>query len=54
MYTAFGPLFSLLRRVAPSLVTTTERLARAMLRIARDGAPKRVLEMSDLDPLSTP
>ncbi len=47
-YTVLGPLILLLRKAFPRYVTTTEDLGRAMVRIARDGAPKRVLEMPDL------
>jgi hypothetical protein len=35
----------------PKYVTTTERLARAMLHLARHGAPTRVLESADIDQL---
>lgn len=52
LYAAFGPLFALGRALAPTWVTTTEHLARAMLRVAREGAPKKVLEMKDLHALA--
>jgi uncharacterized protein YbjT (DUF2867 family) len=42
------PLFPLLRLLAPRAVTDTRRLARAMIRVARDGAPKPVLETRDI------
>lgn len=48
IYTVVGPLFSLLERAAPNLVTGTDRLARAMLRIARIGAPSHIVEMPEL------
>jgi len=51
-YAVFGPLLPLLRIVAPGAVITTEELGRAMLRAARQGAPKRVLESSDLRALA--
>lgn len=51
VYAVLGPLFSVVMAAAPRLVTTTERLGRVMLRVAREGAPKRVLEMSDLHAL---
>ena len=38
-------LFSL---IAPGMMITTEQLGRAMIRVARDGAPKHVLENRDL------
>jgi hypothetical protein len=46
-----GPLMPLLRRALPRYVTTTEQIARAMLKVARQGAPKRVLETSDINAL---
>ena len=48
MYTATGWLFPLLQRVAPQYVTTTEQLGRAMLVVARKGAPMKVLETPDI------
>lgn len=47
-YAATGWLFPVLRRVFPRSVTTTEDVARAMLRVVRDGSPQRVLENSDI------
>lgn len=47
-YTALGLLMPLVRALAPGAVITTEELGRAMLRVAREGAPKRVLESRDL------
>jgi nucleoside-diphosphate-sugar epimerase len=48
LYPFMRPLFPLLRSVAPGMVITTEELGRAMIRVAREGAPKRVLENRDL------
>ena len=47
-YTLLKPLLPLLRAVAPGAVISTEELGRAMLRVARQGSPKRVLENRDL------
>lgn len=47
-YSIFRPLLPLIRAVAPGAVITTEELGRAMIRVAREGAPKRVLENRDL------
>jgi uncharacterized protein YbjT (DUF2867 family) len=47
-YSILQPLLPLIRTVAPGAVITTEELGRAMIRTAREGAPKRVLENSDL------
>jgi nucleoside-diphosphate-sugar epimerase len=44
----FWPLFPVVAALAPNAVITTEELGRAMIRAAREGAPKRVLEMRDL------
>ena len=49
VYVATAPLLSLLYRLAPKYVTTTEQMARAMIRVARDGYPKRVLESEDIN-----
>ena len=51
-YAIFRPLMPLLHAVAPGAVITTEELGRAMIRAARDGAPKRVLENRDLRALA--
>jgi uncharacterized protein YbjT (DUF2867 family) len=48
-YTVLGPIMPLLKRAWPQYVTTTEQIARAMLQVAREGAPKRVLESSDIN-----
>jgi uncharacterized protein YbjT (DUF2867 family) len=42
-YRIGGPLYPILRRIAPGHVTTTRNLGRAMLAIARNGAPERIL-----------
>lgn len=47
-YAATGWLFPVLRRVFPRHVTSTDEVARAMLRVAREGAPQRVIENSDI------
>lgn len=45
----FGWLFPVIRALAPSSVTTTERMGRAMLHVARRGYPERVLEANDIN-----
>lgn len=47
-YKLFWPLLPLVRAIFPGAVITTEELGRAMIRTAREGAPKRVLENRDL------
>ena len=48
LYAISGPLWPLVRLIAPETMITTEELGRAMIRVARHGAPKRVLENRDL------
>lgn len=48
MYAVLRPILPVLRRVAPNSVTTTEEVGRAMLEVARNGYPSRVLEMADI------
>ena len=50
-YAALGPFLPLLRRLAPNALTTTEQLGRAMLEVARKGAPKGVLGTADINAL---
>jgi uncharacterized protein YbjT (DUF2867 family) len=47
-YAALGPLLRLAHLLFPKQVVTTEQLGRAMIKIARQGAPKHVLEASDI------
>jgi uncharacterized protein YbjT (DUF2867 family) len=51
IYVASAPLLSLLNRVAPNYMTTTEQVGRAMIKVARDGYPKPVLESEDINRL---
>lgn len=48
LYVALRPLFPLLRRAFPDAVVTTSALGRAVLRAARDGYPRPVLESCDI------
>lgn len=48
-YSLLGPLLPLLRRRFPKYVTTTEQIGRAMLKVAKQGWPERVLETSDIN-----
>jgi uncharacterized protein YbjT (DUF2867 family) len=54
LYAVFRPLWPLVRVIAPGAIITTEELGRAMIRVARQGAPKRVLENRDLLALGIP
>jgi uncharacterized protein YbjT (DUF2867 family) len=51
-YAVLGPLFPLVKALAPGQVLTTESLGRAMLEIAAHGAPKPLLEARDLNALA--
>jgi uncharacterized protein YbjT (DUF2867 family) len=48
LYAVSRPLWPLVRVIARGTMITTEELGRAMIRVARHGAPKRVLENRDL------
>jgi uncharacterized protein YbjT (DUF2867 family) len=48
MYAVMAPLYPVWKAIAPAYVTTTEQVGRAMLRVARDGAPKKLLESRDI------
>ncbi len=50
-YTLSRPLLPLLRAMMPNTVLSTEIVGRAMLAVARHGAPKVVLEAADISAL---
>ena len=52
LYAVVGPLYPVWRFLFPRYVTTTEKVGRAMLRVARQGAPKAVLENADINALA--
>jgi len=49
LYGLMAPLMPALNAWFPKYVTTTEKLGRAMLRVAKVGADKRVLENLDIN-----
>jgi uncharacterized protein YbjT (DUF2867 family) len=49
IYVVTAPLLSLLNRTSPKFMTTTEQVGRAMIKVARDGYPKPVLESEDIN-----
>jgi uncharacterized protein YbjT (DUF2867 family) len=51
IYVSAAPLLSLLNRLAPQYMTTTEQVGRAMIRVVREGYPKAVLESEDINRL---
>jgi uncharacterized protein YbjT (DUF2867 family) len=48
VYVLVAPLLTLLNRIAPKYMTTTEQFGRAMIKVARDGFPKPVVESEDI------
>ena len=49
MYIALSWTYPMLRRVLPGVVTSTEAIGRAMLKVARDGWPQRVLASKEIN-----
>jgi uncharacterized protein YbjT (DUF2867 family) len=49
IYVVASPLLTWLHRVAPKYMTTSEQVGRAMIKVARDGYPKPVLESEDIN-----
>jgi uncharacterized protein YbjT (DUF2867 family) len=50
-YVATSPLLTLTHRLAPRYMTTTERIGKAMIRVAQSGYRKHVLESEDINRL---
>ncbi|MDE1895029.1 MAG: NAD-dependent epimerase/dehydratase family protein [Pseudomonadota bacterium] len=51
LYALSGPLLPLLRKLMPATVLSTAIVGRAMLEVARHGAPRAVLEAADISAL---
>jgi uncharacterized protein YbjT (DUF2867 family) len=51
LYQALGPVTPVLNRYFPKYVTTSERVGRAMLRLARSGYRSPIVENEDIDRL---
>jgi uncharacterized protein YbjT (DUF2867 family) len=49
LYTVTSPVFPLLDRLLPSMMTTTERIGRAFLSVAEGGSAKPVYETPDIN-----
>jgi len=47
-YTLTAPVLPLLRRLFPNQILTTQQIGRAMLHVAENGAPRPILEASDI------
>jgi uncharacterized protein YbjT (DUF2867 family) len=52
MYAITAPILPLLEATLPKYVTNTEKLGRAMIYAASHGAPKAILDTSDIDQLA--
>jgi uncharacterized protein YbjT (DUF2867 family) len=48
LFVIAAPLYPLWKALLPNYVTTTEQLGRAMIKVAKHGASKHVLESSDI------
>lgn len=48
-YTLTRPLWGLMRAIFPNGVSTSEQVAKAMICVARDGAPKAIMEVQDIN-----
>ena len=49
LYPLIYPLILLIKAVRPAAVTNTERVGQAMLRVAKKGFPKKILENPDIN-----
>src|SRR6202795_833936 len=49
IYVVSAPLLSYLARTRPKFMTTSEKLGRAMISVARNGYPKPILESEDIN-----
>jgi uncharacterized protein YbjT (DUF2867 family) len=52
LYAILGPTVPLLRRLFPNQITTTERIGRVMLMVARRGGPSHLLEPPDIEAMA--
>ena len=50
-YVALAPVLGLWRALSPDAITTSERVGKAMLAVARRGAPSPFVEMADINRL---
>jgi uncharacterized protein YbjT (DUF2867 family) len=51
IYVVAAPLLSYLARTSPKFMTTSEKVGLAMIKVARDGYPKPILESEDINSL---
>jgi uncharacterized protein YbjT (DUF2867 family) len=48
-YQIMAPIYPVLKRLTPNLVTTNEMVGRAMIEVAIQGYPSRILEVKDIN-----
>jgi len=53
LYTVMAPLYPVWKTLFPNLVTTTEKVGLAMIRVVAEGFPKQVLETRDINRLAS-
>ena len=51
-YSVLAPLYPLWKVLAPNLVTTTEKVGKAMIRVVREGYPTAFIETRDINRLA--
>lgn len=49
VYVICAPILSVFHRAFPQYMTTSEQLGRAMIKVARDGHPNKILESEDIN-----
>lgn len=54
LYAVTTPLYPVLKMVMPNRVMTTEQVGRAMIKVAEQGAPKRILYNRDIIAMGSP
>mgnify|MGYP001814570493 CR=1 FL=1 len=52
-YTVLAPLYPVWKALFPSIVTNTEKVGLAMIRVADEGYPKQVLETRDINAVAS-
>ncbi len=52
LYTVLAPFVLLMAAIAPNSITTTEKVGRAMIHVAREGAPKALLGTREINELA--
>jgi uncharacterized protein YbjT (DUF2867 family) len=54
LYAVMAPFYPVWKALLPKYVTTTELVGRAMIRVAKVGAPERVIENRDINAIASP